>query len=123
MKNAKHTPGPWRLGNHRASGVTYNPSHVTADGDRSIGEIYGIPLHTTLDEVLALGDRYTEGVANARLVAAAPTLLAALTEALAWMPAQDGTTPSDRGAQCSTLSEARRMVEASIAQATCLRQR
>ncbi len=41
--------------------------------------MYGVPMHTGADEIGKLDNaRWGEGLANARLIAAAPALLAAL---------------------------------------------
>ena len=68
MNAIQHTPGPWNL-----------PSHV-ADGD--IGIVAGPRLlaMVTNDEDEPMAD--SEQLANARLMAAAPALLAALRVAI-----------------------------------------
>lgn len=71
-KEAKPTPGPWRQGSLRG----YNACTIFADADsESIATVYGIPIHTQVGDV---SERYAEGMANARLIAASPDLLEAL---------------------------------------------
>jgi len=72
----KHTPGPWEIGNKGDFG-TFNPAHIYGNhGADSVAHVYGVPLHTTLEEVDSA--RYAAGLSNARLIAAAPELLEAL---------------------------------------------
>lgn len=69
----EHTPGPWRVG--YANGA--NASDIrSATDDEGIAQVYGMPLHRNLDEVAP--DRFANGLANARLIAAAPEMLEAL---------------------------------------------
>lgn len=77
---SKHTPGPWRIGHQTDYGV-FNPSVIQTGEDVGIATVYGIPLHVKLDEV-ENDPKCAEGLANARLIAAAPDLLAACKEAL-----------------------------------------
>ena len=66
---AKHTPGPWRV----VVGPKYN-SHITAtNGFAGPGGI----INVTLPRSIAFPSS-AEGQANARLIAAAPEMLAAL---------------------------------------------
>lgn len=60
MSEAKHTPGPWRVSGHRLAvfAKLNGINVVVADCDRTLG--------------------YSESEANARLIASAPELLAAL---------------------------------------------
>jgi hypothetical protein len=44
-------------------------------GEGSVATVYGLPMHTKLEEV---DPKYAEGMANARLIAAAPEMFAAL---------------------------------------------
>jgi hypothetical protein len=70
---SKHTPGPWHLGSH---GEQYNFAHVRAGSDDSaetIAEVFGLYINTG-----RAGQKNEEAIANARLIAAAPELLAAL---------------------------------------------
>lgn len=66
MSDERFTPGPWRIGT--ANG--YNASNIyTDDGENGICQMYGIALHRTVNEVQS-----DPGMANARLIAAAPDL-------------------------------------------------
>jgi hypothetical protein len=99
---AKHTPGPWRLDAYRDSGRP-NPGTIVADNPHGEGA----------EEVASInwiaGGFHAEQVANARLIAAAPELLEALT---ALMEFWDSGSPVHPGAE--VVSEAR----AAIAKAT-----
>lgn len=70
MSEAKHTPGPWSIGNSAG----YNASHVYHDED-GVCTVYGIFSHQSVKQV-ADDPRCAEGLANARLIAAAPDMLA-----------------------------------------------
>jgi hypothetical protein len=73
---SKHTKAPWQVGNkgHNAN--------IVYSGDSGIADVYGIYQHTSLEEIL-LDKKCAEGLANARLIAAAPELLEALENAQA----------------------------------------
>ena len=77
MKDAKHTPGPWRV----LGSVT-----TTKQGTHNlhIGHGDADTFSPMLAEVLSDGDRLPKE-ANARLIAAAPDLLRALEEARAML--------------------------------------
>lgn len=71
----KHTPGPWMIGYGEAVGI---------------GEIYGVGIDTEPDWtpvcMLSLSEKVNEvDEANARLIAAAPDLLAALKDILCFV--------------------------------------
>ena len=71
-----HTPGPWKVG-HDVSGINYNANIVYAPtGDpltaNAVAQVYGIAMHRGLHE---LPPGSEAGLANARLIAAAPELL------------------------------------------------
>lgn len=69
----KHTPGPWQLGGF---GKVYSPGRVPAvdNGLPTAYEVASVPFRP-MD---ALGVHQDETRANARLIAAAPDLLASL---------------------------------------------
>ncbi len=72
---SEHTNGPWLQGGptgHAADHV-FGP-----DGQNAVAQVYGIPKHTTVEEASLAGDQWREGLANARLIAAAPELLETL---------------------------------------------
>lgn len=72
-----HTPGPWRV-----DAITNSLGTIeTADGV-SIGQAFQVRPHR--DDLHSI-----ERKANARLMAAAPDLLAALEEAIEYIPARD----------------------------------
>lgn len=73
---SKHTPGPWTVGMAGQYG-THNVNIIYAGADNSVATVYGLPMHTKLENI---EPRWTEGLANARLIAAAPELLEALQE-------------------------------------------
>jgi hypothetical protein len=70
-EQARHTPGPWEHGNI-SDDARWNPSHIYAGGPHNgIAQVYGI--WTNADFASAASDsRCAEGMANARLIAAAP---------------------------------------------------
>ncbi|MDE2096541.1 MAG: hypothetical protein KGL39_04785 [Patescibacteria group bacterium] len=75
--SAKHTPGPWQVGNKNG----YNISTIhAADGETAICNLF-LPLNTQTSEIPKLGERYAEDLANARLIAASPDLLKVLAMA------------------------------------------
>jgi hypothetical protein len=74
--SAQHTPGPWGVSQGHVGGIVAHP------GPRGIGH--------------ALGMNHAEQMANARLMAAAPDLLAALTALHANMQAQDVEKDAER---------------------------
>lgn len=76
MPKGKPSPGPWGASNAMSSDFRYIRNISDAEG-RYIAEVryLNIPDECTQDEELA----------NARLIAAAPELLAALREAWGWL--------------------------------------
>jgi len=77
-----HTPGPWRMGSEKG----YNVDSIqSAVADRGIAQVYGVPLHTRVDDKCLRAERYSESLANARLIAAAPELLEALLETRSYL--------------------------------------
>lgn len=83
MSKPDYTPGPWRHGRKPKSFIRSDNSERTLtfgadliladDGETAICQVYGINLNTTLEEALA-SERCAEGIANARLIAAAPEM-------------------------------------------------
>lgn len=81
MADAKHTPGPWEINSHAG------PTDIAAvEPFRDIGVAF-----TNGSSDLA------EGIANARLIAASPTLLEALKEAHAALKAYENAHDQDAG--------------------------
>lgn len=74
MSETKHTPGEWVQGRKKEYG-TYSADMIFGP-DGGICQVYGIPMNTKVEDVK--GTNYEEGMANARLIASAPDLLAAL---------------------------------------------
>jgi hypothetical protein len=75
MDMDKHTPGPWR-----SSSVNGRDYHITA-GKPGLARIFATvncPLHYTPSYPTLNPDSRRETEANARLIAAAPSLIAAL---------------------------------------------
>lgn len=77
-----HTPGPWKNGNKTEYG-TYAPNTIFSASGPAIAFSYGIPLHVTLEEISS-DKRWSEGLSNALLIAAAPDLLAAAKAFVEW---------------------------------------
>jgi len=96
MSKVKHTPGPWEYHEELRARMSY-----VGDRERVVA---GIPNDTDPKEMEVTR-------ANARLIAAAPTLLAALERALQWIPTED----EDR---CEAPHALIRFVRAAIAKAT-----
>lgn len=71
----KHTPGPWRIGKHPSEVIADMPATPPFDGmtDESVKHYGGYLIAESC------------GYANARLVAAAPELLAALQDCVTVM--------------------------------------
>ncbi len=73
-----HTPGPWKVDEARTGPYgDYDSSIIARDGLTYIGTITGDDRHGTADQYDAAVPAQ-EAHANARLIAAAPELLAAL---------------------------------------------
>jgi len=62
------TRPPWSVGSKG-----YNISGVYS-GEDGIASVFGVPMHTAESEIPSLDERWHEGLANARLLAAAPDL-------------------------------------------------
>lgn len=68
--SAQHTPGPWTVGDENG----HNANFVFGP-DGLVCSVFGIAIHRHIDD---LTQRDASGLANARLIAAAPELLEAL---------------------------------------------
>lgn len=78
-----HTPGPWTV---------FNPSEGYRPGIDAMGGSFSIILFgNDVDDMGVKGRGGDEMKANARLIAAAPELLAALEEAVKWIETADAT--------------------------------
>lgn len=75
-----YTPGPWRHGAQNGSNANnvYAVNGMGPHDEPNICSVYGIPLYRRVDEEFR--DIYHQGLANARLIAAAPELLEALRD-------------------------------------------
>ena len=94
--SAGFTPGPWSVG----APTGHNPDKVFR-GDDAIASVYGVPVHQHLNDLPKWGETYSEGVANARLIAAAPDLYAALRSYLAEADAGHVTVETDSAARAA----------------------
>jgi hypothetical protein len=72
MTQAKHTPGPWNIGMRSGanSNLIYAYNGAEQHDDDSICSVYGMYQHTEIEN-----QKEGVGLANARLIAAAPELL------------------------------------------------
>ena len=84
MSDTKHTPGPYTLGRKRevrnGDVWVFSPDTIYAGSDpdeQAVAHLYGIPSNVRLHEI-ADDPRYAEGLANGRLLRAAPEMLSAL---------------------------------------------
>ena len=77
--SAQHTPGPWTIGK-RAIDLSVS--------DRSDYDVWALlPIRNGMNEVAFVFEKDTD---NARLIAAAPDLLAALQRSLNWLSSYPG---------------------------------
>lgn len=88
MSANKWPPGPWQQG--MSSG--HNANIIYTGNDESIATVYGIPIHAQVSSVQD-EERWQEGMANARLIAAAPDLAEALEACIEHM---EHSTPRGR---------------------------
>lgn len=84
MNTNKHTPGPWRQSERDSDGVQAK--------DRD-GEWTGVAMVSDPNDPM---HRTPVSVANAKLIAAAPDMLAALRYVVMVMNAKDGPTFAER---------------------------
>ena len=96
--DVKHTPGPWAIGYDTETRKGVNSANVFSVAKDSegfpqcIAQVPGLFLNTTLaEQERAALDRADVAIAlaNARLIAAAPDLLAALESTLPYLPTGD----------------------------------
>jgi hypothetical protein len=74
MTKAKHTPGPWRIGDEEAELYIEGHAPISTVKRRGKGQWDGLAQVATIID----GNLDATGVANAQLIAAAPELLEAL---------------------------------------------
>ena len=72
---SKHTPGPWEVGMRGGfnANIIFDRSGEDLHSDNGICLVYGMYQHQNIDE-----QKDSKGLANARLIAAAPELLSEL---------------------------------------------
>jgi hypothetical protein len=77
--STQHTPGPWEVGMRGGfnANMIYDRSGDDLHSDNAICSVFGMYQHRDIDE-----QKDSKGLANARLIAAAPDLLEALKDAL-----------------------------------------
>jgi len=80
ISTQKHTPGPWKFKVFRATEDTFN--HCIIANARYDGRFVEVARVFTISDDGIAG---SESSINARLIAAAPDLLAACEAAIAWM--------------------------------------
>ena len=102
MSAPKHTPGPWII---REGDFGESEFVITTEARQELGIVSICEINVYFD-----GDIGAEQKANARLIAAAPELLAALNEIAAWGDGEAGPHMDEPGAAC--------IARAAIAKAT-----
>jgi hypothetical protein len=114
MTDTKHTPGPWALPAESA----YTLRKYIANG--------GIPVkaysrgrddYLALNTVTGVGEFGADAVANARLIAAAPELLAALEDA-EFLLRKAGIHPKDAPTMAASFARSAKDAREAIAKAT-----
>jgi hypothetical protein len=76
--SAQHTPGPWEVGMRGGfnANLICDRSGEDEHTDNAICSVFGMYQHQDIDE-----QKYSKGLANARLIAKAPEMLEALKDA------------------------------------------
>jgi len=113
MTDTAHTPGPWTI-DHQRIGPPGEPVALLCDvNDPMSGTVIDWPRGNDSSAAMSIDD--AENEANARLIASAPTVLAALVEIVADIEAycydHDSDRPTDLTVVLPTL-------QAAIAKAT-----
>jgi hypothetical protein len=107
MSDAKHTPGPWRANERTICPRSRKWVQTDVRGGGEVVAICSRTRHTVSDDDVA------EVMANARLIAAAPDLLAACEAAMEFLP--KGEYPGGSGQ--TEAVRVRDLVRAAIAKA------
>lgn len=87
-----HTPGPWTIGQN------------TPDGGRTVVDAHGRAVTFTPVYLGSAAPDIATAAANARLIAAAPDMLAAMHQITGWM--RDHTSPRDANTPHAMLVDA-----------------
>lgn len=108
----KHSPGPWTIGFKG-----HNINMIYGGDGIAVAQTF-LPLHTGVDEIPKLENnpRWASELANARLIAAAPDLLAAVRACEKWIV--DLAESGDAGFWDAGKTEEVKAARAAIAKAT-----
>lgn len=96
MSNTKHTPGPWAIGMRGGANscVIYARDGADQFNDSGVAQIFGLYQNQPIEN-----QRDATALANARLIAASPDLLAALEATMHYVPKDSAFTyPAARAA-------------------------
>jgi len=110
---SSHTPGPWRLSSESPLIIKQDYTHI------GLGESSGVLIGSACGhENSGFFPSTEEGLANARLITAAPDLLEALRDIISWIPNE--ATLARLGFLTEAPELARKKAVAAIAKATAL---
>lgn len=89
-----HSPAPWKLGIERKEALHF-PNFLHDATGKPLATIHGIQNNRTLAEINE-SDPGCQGLANGRLMAAAPELLEALENLIVWAIQQGLSVSTDQ---------------------------